>query len=90
MIERFHGEDGRRRLLEALLSQQAVHHTPEMAEDLAKVVKLEEFKAGTVLIRQDAEDTDMFFILVGKVDILVNERVIAERTAGKLDFCSDP
>jgi CRP-like cAMP-binding protein len=82
MIERFQGDDGRRRLLEALLSQQAVHHTPEMAEDLAKVVKLEEFKAGTAFIRQDAEDTDMFFILAGRADIVVNERVIAERAAG--------
>jgi len=83
MIERFRGDDSKRRLLDALLSQQAVHRTPEMADDLAKVVKLEEYKVGTAFIQQDAEDTDMFFILAGKVDIVVNERVIAERSAGE-------
>lgn len=83
MIERFQGDEGKRRLLDALLSQQAVQRTPEMAEDLAKIVKLEEYKAGTAFIQQDAEDTDMFFILAGKVDIVVNQRVIAERAAGQ-------
>jgi len=55
MIERFQGDAGKRRLLDALLSQQAVHRTPEMADDLAKVVKLEEYKVGAAFIEQDAD-----------------------------------
>lgn len=83
MIERFQGAQGERRLIDALLSQKAVHRTPEMADDLSKVVKLEEFKAGNTIITQDAEDTDMFFIIAGKVDIVINEREIAKRDAGE-------
>jgi predicted nucleotide-binding protein len=83
MIDRFKGDEGKRRLIDALLSQKAVHRTPEMADDLAGVVALEEYKNGDVIIRQDGEDTDMFFLLTGKVDIIVNERPIAEREAGE-------
>lgn len=83
MIERFKGDDGKRRLIDALLSQKAVHRTPEMADDLAAVVTLEEFKTGDFLAKQDGEDTDMFFLLTGKVEILVNDRVLALRVAGE-------
>lgn len=83
MIERFQGADGKRKLTDALLSQKAVHRTPEMADDLAAVVTLEEFKEGAYLAKQDGEDTDMFFLLTGKVDIIVNDRVLAMRSAGE-------
>lgn len=83
MIERFQGAEGKRRLLEGLLGQKSVRGTQEMASDLIEAVTLHEFKAGTALIHQDAEDTDMFFILAGKVDIVVNERVLAQRRAGE-------
>ncbi len=83
MIERFQGVDGKRRLIDALLSQKAVHRAPEMADDLAASVTLEEFGPGDYLVKQDGEDTDMFFLLTGKVEILVNDRVLATRTAGE-------
>ena len=83
MIERFNGDHGKRKLIDSLLSQKAVHRTPEMAEDLATVVTLNEFKNGDFIVKQDDEDTDMFFILTGKVDIIVNDRVVALRVAGE-------
>jgi hypothetical protein len=39
-----------------------------MAEDLASIVTLKEFKPGDFLANQDAEDTDMFFLLTGKLE----------------------
>jgi CRP/FNR family cyclic AMP-dependent transcriptional regulator len=83
MIERFNGVEGKRRLIDALLSQKAVHRTPEMADDLGGVVTLEEFKDGDFIVKQDGQDTDMFFILTGKVEIIVNDRVLAVRLAGE-------
>jgi predicted nucleotide-binding protein len=83
MIERFQGAEGKRRLIDALLSQQAVHRAPEMADDLAASVTLEEFKPGDYLAKQNGEDTDMFFLLTGKVEILVNDRVLATRSPGE-------
>jgi predicted nucleotide-binding protein len=81
--ERFEGDEGKRRLVEELLNQKCIRRTPEMANDLAGVVTLHELKAGAVLIQQDAEDTDMYFILAGKMNIVVNERVLAQRVAGE-------
>lgn len=83
MIERFKGGDGERKLIDALLSQKAVHRTPEMASDLADVATLEEFKEGDFLAKQGGEDTDMFFLLTGSVAIIVNERLLATRVAGE-------
>jgi CRP/FNR family transcriptional regulator, cyclic AMP receptor protein len=81
--ERFEGDEGKRRLVEELRNQKCIRGTPEMANDLAVLVSLRELKAGDVLIRQDSEDTDMYFILAGKLDIVVNERVRAQRAAGE-------
>ncbi len=83
MIERFKGIDGKRKLIDSLLRQKAVHGAPEMAADLAEVATLEEFKEGDFLAKQNGEDTDMFFLLAGSVDIIVNDRVLALRVAGE-------
>src|SRR5690242_4985165 len=83
MKERFEGEEGKRPLVEELLNQKCIHRTPEMANDLAGVTTLRELKTDEVLVRHDDEDTDMYFILVGKVNIIVNGRVLAQRVAGE-------
>ena len=83
MKERFEGAQGRRRLVDALLIQKCVRGQPEMANDLATAVAIREMKVGEILIQQDGEDTHMYFILAGKVDIIVNDRVLAQRHAGE-------
>lgn len=83
MIERFKGKEGKRKLIDALLGQKCVHRTPEMSDELADLVTLKELKVNDVLIQQDAEDTDMYFILAGKVKVVVKDRLLAERTAGE-------
>lgn len=83
MIERFQEEDGRRKLLEAILLQKCVHGASEMAGDLVEAVSLSELRAGDTLITQGAEDTDMFFLLTGHVDVMVNGRLVARRVAGE-------
>lgn len=81
MKSRFEGEDGRRRLLEGLGEQQIVEHNAEYAQRIADAGQLVEFAVGETLIRQDSADNHLFFILVGDVGVVINERPLARRSA---------
>ena len=80
MIERFEGEAGRENLLDALRNQKLVVGNAQLAEQIG-VEKLIEVKAGTSVITQGTEDTDVFFILAGAFDILVHGRKVGRRFA---------
>jgi predicted nucleotide-binding protein len=81
MKARFEGADGQRRLLATLQSCFLVEHNEELAKGLAEAGELVSFEAGKPIISQDAEDNDVYFILVGEADVLVNNRHVAVRKA---------
>lgn len=81
MIERFEGETGRRNLIEALCNQKIVAGNPELAERIADAATLVEISEGTTIITQGAEDTDVYLVITGAFDILVNGRKVARRFA---------
>lgn len=83
MIERFSGDQGRRRRIEALKQQVIVAGDTALAEELADVVEIVEVPAGTALIRQGAEDTDVYFIIAGLCETQINGRKIANRPPGE-------
>jgi len=70
-------------LLEALLSQRLIRGKEILAHDLSKRVELRAVKAGDVLIQQGGDDNDLYFILAGRYDIVVNGRKIATRGPGE-------
>lgn len=80
---RFEGNDGRRRLLDALLEQRAVAHDQAIAQQIADAADIRLHKAGDVLMEQDDNGNDVAFLLAGRVDILVNTQRVAVRTAGE-------
>ncbi|MGE4096288.1 MAG: cyclic nucleotide-binding domain-containing protein, partial [Candidatus Binatia bacterium] len=82
MIERFKGVEGRRRLVAALRSQHLVQDDARVAKALAKVVSLRKLDAGIELISQHGSDSDLYFILSGKMEVFVNGRSVATRTNG--------
>jgi len=82
MRERFLGDDGRRRLIDALSRQEAIADEA-LAVEVATCAVIEEFAPGSILIQQDATDNDVFFILAGAVSIQVNGREVARRRAGQ-------
>jgi predicted nucleotide-binding protein len=53
-----------------------------VARALAKVVSLRQLEAGTELIAQHKSDSDLYFILSGKVEVFVNGRLVSTRTNG--------
>jgi CRP/FNR family cyclic AMP-dependent transcriptional regulator len=81
VLERFTGEGGHRRLVDALCRQTVVQGDVDVAAELADVVELREYAAGSVLIEQGGDDNDLLLLLVGAVAILVNGREVATRVA---------
>lgn len=81
MIDRFIGSNGAN-LKEALMDQRLVNGDANLAAELALKGSLISLTNGEVLISQDAEDTDIYFILSGHFKILVHGREVANRHVG--------
>lgn len=82
LISRFSGESGKAKLLGIVLEQFIVRGEQGLAAELVSVASLIEHKKGDVLIHQDACDDDIYLILSGSFDIMVNQRHTATRVAG--------
>jgi CRP/FNR family cyclic AMP-dependent transcriptional regulator len=82
MIKRFEGSEGKRNLVMAVKSCLLVEHNEALAERLAEVGRLVSFAVDDVIITQGADDNDLYFILVGQADVLVNNRHVAIRGPG--------
>ncbi|MCB9924880.1 MAG: nucleotide-binding protein [Planctomycetaceae bacterium] len=82
MIERFEGEDGKRLLAEALTDQRIVNGDKTVVARLLEVSQLRELKTGDILITQDADDNDIYFVISGSLTIEANGRPVATRNAG--------
>ena len=81
MITRFKGDNGRRLLIEAFLSQKIIRDI-EIAEYLTDNVELSMLEDGEHLILQDNNDNDLYFIITGAFSIIVNGREVAIRNSG--------
>lgn len=79
MIERFEGTEGRRRLTQTLRSQKIVAGNAVLADELAELVELTSIEPGEFLINQGDSDNDIFLIISGRFEVLVNGRTIAQR-----------
>ncbi|MFC0340547.1 TIR domain-containing protein [Paracoccus niistensis] len=82
MIERFQGEKGRRLLVEALATQKMLQGSAGLAEETAERGELRELQLNDVLIEQGADTNDVFLIISGTCDVIVNGRLIAKRGPG--------
>src|SRR5665213_964297 len=83
MKERFAGPAGKRVLSGALLTQKLVDGDNALAEEIASIGELLEMQKSANLILQGAADNDIYFILMGGLNIVVNGRQIAQRGPGE-------
>jgi CRP-like cAMP-binding protein len=83
VIERFEGKGGRRLLLEAMTAQQLVARKRPLARALVDRISLAELAPDEVLIREGAADNDLYFVLAGRVAVLVGGREVGTREAGQ-------
>jgi len=79
MKERFEGVSGRRLLANELAEQVIVHGNHDIAAELLRVSELRELRAGDLLISQDCEENDIYFIISGSVNVEANCRLVAVR-----------
>lgn len=82
LIDRFRGDAGRPRLIEELLGSRLVDRNAELAELMVSGGDLQAFPPGAKLIEQGGDDNDVYIILAGEADVVVNGRPVAARGPG--------
>lgn len=82
LSSRFQGRLGKTHLAEKICEQFIVNGNKNLAKKLAKKAKLLDVKKGSILINQGAADNDLYLIISGCFEILVNERITATRSTG--------
>ncbi len=83
MIERFQGAANRGRLIEALKRQVIVRDDEVLAGRICDQLELIEFDANAQMMIQGNPDDDLYFVLCGRVSVIVNGRELAVRTVGE-------
>jgi CRP/FNR family transcriptional regulator, cyclic AMP receptor protein len=78
MLKRFLGDEGRRLRIDAIVAQKIVAGNRALAEELADRVELLSLTAGETLIEQATDGNEIYLILSGTFDIVVNGRVIGK------------
>lgn len=81
MVERF-AADGGRRLVEALSEFRLLAGLEGVHARLAEAGTLVEVAAGESFITQNGPETDVFFIVAGSVDVVVNGKIVNTRRTG--------
>ena len=79
MISRFYGESGRTRLISALRKQIILHDNENLCTELADQADLVQLECGDSVIAQGDIDDEIYFILAGRLSIVVNGREVAIR-----------
>lgn len=82
MIERFQGPDRRSLLIDSLMSHKVVAGDRSLAEEIAAKGELLEVNKEETFIEQDSDTNDIFLIVAGSCDVIVNARNIAVRGPG--------
>lgn len=81
MLSRFEGANNERRLLDALMSQKLVGGNRDLALAVQSKATLHELQTGEYLIRQGGSDDDIYLLLSGGFEIVVNKTCVARRFA---------
>lgn len=79
---RFKGRTGKQNLCSALQAQALVSGSIEISKELLRVSQLIHYQSDATIIEQDAYDMDIYFIIIGCVDIIINGRRVNRREAG--------
>lgn len=84
MIDRFSREDGKKNLIDALLRQKIVSADRDLAERLATAGEVVEFQKEDIIVAQDGGDDDVYFLISGTVNVLVNHQLVGTRAGGEV------
>lgn len=82
MLDRFLGDSGARLRAEALSQQRIINGDMALAVEVAAQSEVIEFGVDSVVIEQGGTDNDIYFILAGEVDVIVNGVLVQRRAVG--------
>ena len=82
MLQRFEGDVGRRLRLESLVTQKIVAGNRELAEQIDARIRLRLVAPDETLIEQGGTDNNVYLILTGSLNIVVNGRIVGQRSTG--------
>jgi CRP/FNR family cyclic AMP-dependent transcriptional regulator len=82
LVDRFVGPEGERVLRCALAAAKIIQGKPDLVEAFVAAGAVVACPAGTVLIEQGGDDSDVYLLIAGTCDIVVNGRLIAHRGPG--------
>ncbi|MGY4396705.1 CRP/FNR family cyclic AMP-dependent transcriptional regulator [Sphingomonas sp. UYAg733] len=80
MYERFKSNDRLR--IETIAAMPLVGENEKLAREIDEAAELIDIPAGNVFIEQGGEDNDVYLILAGICDVVINGRVVAKRGPG--------
>jgi predicted nucleotide-binding protein len=81
MIERFQGDRGKQLLRDVLAGNRMLVDAPGCLDELIERAELVEFEVDSVLIEQAADTNELYLILAGSCDIVINGRKVGVRGA---------
>ena len=84
MMNRFQGPNGLTNRVAALKKNVLVEHNEEIADQLVAHGELLAVKAGDVIVTQDGSERDVFFLLTGQAEVLIQNRRVAVRGSGEV------
>jgi CRP/FNR family transcriptional regulator, cyclic AMP receptor protein len=83
LLTRFDGNAGRTRLKTTLEEQVILCGNSLACDEVVQRCHVRELAINEILIRQDAADNDIYFVLAGAFAVIVNGRRVAVRRAGQ-------
>ena len=83
MINRFRNAEGHKRLISVLRKQIIIQGDENLSIELAGQAEILQFESGEELIAQHDVDNDIYFILAGRLAIVVKGREVAIRNSGQ-------
>lgn len=82
MLGRYQGEDGERLRIEAALDSKLAKGNRQLAEEIAREAKVRAFKKGETVIEQGGEDNQVYILISGSCDVIINGKVVNRRGPG--------
>ncbi len=82
MQQRFDGDDGKRRLADALLNQRLVSGSSDIASAIANTGVVRHVAVGERLIEEGSYDNSLFLIVSGSFSVVVRGHEVAKRGQG--------
>lgn len=83
MISRFSGKEGRPRFISALRRQIILHDNDILCSELADQAEILQLESEESIIVQGETDDEIYFLLSGRLSIVVNGREVAIRKPGE-------